>query len=314
MPFSKATLLRHAKRTGLAAAAAALGIAAAGGYYAVQAARSVGTLEAVISEIQRSGTVETGDLTEPIPPIVPHTDDIPYVEYGGLLSYFQRNVELLQAQYPSKPFTYSAWHLLSPFWSRKTVLDITSYYAPQFLICPQIYDPAHVRYARTETDVQGKKIPGLRVTTRLNPFYLKPSRPPMYGLLYTETLNARIYGFTHAMLVPALSKNVGPAPQFDYNGMHDWKDHKHYGKMDQVTKPIRLTNFAHAIGEQYVVSSHPDFSLELHNYTTEAVHFTFFLWGQDPVSNLITRAVPLAEAAPDFIFELHFEAPTMTVG
>ncbi len=165
--------------------------------------------------------------------------------------------------------------------------------APCMLVAIQEFEPSSLEVAVFDKSFRSKKIHGLRVSASIKDVY---RRIPISNLsaYYAPDLNARVAGFSYARLMLELSENVKPAENFAYNDILEWSEHNSLGKEDQINRAIPLTNYAHSSGNAYVISTHPDFAIEMQNFKHSGSLMTFFLW----------REEPKADAVPDFVYQL----------
>jgi hypothetical protein len=179
------------------------------------------------------------------------------------------------------------------------LIDPEVYGSPFLLITPIGFDHDATTLLRSEMRLKDKTgntrtIPVLTVRSAVEK-RLRSSPINSFLEPYLPTVNARVFGFTHAQLIPELSAKVEPSAMFDYNGLKDWSQHSRLKRLDQVTKPIALTNFAHRNGNRLAISAHPDFSVAVTAFRQETARMTFFLWRTN------------VEGLPDLIYQFEFE-------
>ncbi len=253
-------------------------------------------------------SITASDVTNSLPGLAPPPSDERFT-HAHVLSHYKRYFSALQKQFPDGTLSFSSGRILKGYEGAKTLNNIPSYFLPYMLFNAPLYSPDSIRFEKLEITHNHKTIYGLRMTTKLNPLFRHHSPNQIPVLLYIEDLNARIFGFTHAQVIAKLSQNVEPAAKFLYNDVIDWRNHKRYGKEDQFSRPIELTNYAHDIGNDYLVSDHPDFALHFLSYADQPVTVTFFLWRNDIFSSLFSRLATLPPRLPDFVFQLVLEKP-----
>lgn len=288
--------------------AAALLVLAAGSYGAARWSRQ-GSLSAFTAHLESKPEKSYEEITPSLLPVLQHQRSYQFRTFQEIRDHYLRYFQTLAANYPAGTFTFRTFRILQSFSGRKTIDSVTSYFTPYYLLCAQVYDPDRIRYDRFQVSFRERTIQGLRITSVIHPLLLRSSGTVLAPLLYTQDINARIFGFTHAQLIPSLSQNARPAEQFRYNELQTWEKHRRYRQLDQVSAPLRMTNYAHGRGDHYLVSDHPDFAIELENYRTAAAVLTFFLWDRGLLGTQIGRMVPLPEQLPDFILELRFNTP-----
>ena len=181
------------------------------------------------------------------------------------------------------------------------LIDPEVFGSPFLLITPIGFDHEATTLLRSELRLKDKAgnnrtIPVLTVRSAVSK-QLRSAPIDSFLEPYLPTINARVFGFTHAQLIPELSAQVEPSAQFDYNGLKDWSQHSRLKRFDQVSMPIALTNFAHQNGNRLAISAHPDFSVGITSFRKETTRMTFFLWRSN------------VEGMPDLIYQFEFEPP-----
>ncbi len=264
-------------------------------------------LSAFTSHLQTLGEITGEDITAKLPFGSYHKRAMSTISYEKLLQCFEKHFSALQDCYPPNSFAFSASSVSKSFRGEKTIDFIESYFRPFLFFTSAAYNPDYMRYEKFKLSYEGKEIYGLRVRTEILPILKSKSLDSPVPFLYTESFSARVFGFTHAQLVPSLSSNIEPADQFLYNDLMNWEKHRRYKKLDQVSGPLKLTNFAHASGDDYLVSDHPDFALQSPEFKTKPIRMTFFLWRNDAVSTWLSRFVKPERRIPDFIFQVDYE-------
>ena len=224
------------------------------------------------------------------------------LSYDKLLVDYTQVMKILSSAYPQGLFSLQPGQVLERYSGVRRLRFYPIAYAPLLLITPPVYNNKEIRYQKLVISYQGASVYGLRVNTGLHPI-VKKQPEVLNRLAYTNDLNARIAGFTHGRLMLALSKNVLPAQKFEYISMRPWSQHRRYKRYDQANKALLLTNYAHDIGDKFLISDHPDFALEIKNFDTDAVQMTFFLWrsSAQPLKTL----TPI-NRVPDFVFQIFF--------
>lgn len=229
--------------------------------------------------------------------------------YSSLKAYYRRSLRAFTALYPGTLFPEPS--IKTGLQEYKGKLSLTSFdvfYIPFAPIVPEVtLNLNDLQFYQTATKAGGKTIHGLTVKSSL-----PVDSPPISrttGVIYRLTMayiasvNARVMGFSHAQLIPELSRSITTSEQFEYNGLRPWSQHSRYKQSDQIERPIRLTNYAHQAGTQFNISSHPDFALTARFIEKQGVLMTFFLW--KPEAKVLGFNVPLQPSGPpDFVFRL----------
>lgn len=275
------------------------------GFIGAQAQQRDNTLSHLVNHLVREEGLQATDITAELPKPVPAKSLNRRWSYDEIEASYNQRLQALINLYPRGTFDLSLSRVLGSFSGKERIGFFPAFAAPFLLLAPDGIDPRSLRAYKLKLSFEGTTIYGLRVTGVLHHFFrsLIKRQPPFGPFRYTDNLNARMLGFTHAQVIAELSKNVRPSTQFDYNGPRDWSTHERLKPSDQFEQPIALTNIAHETGHGYVISRHPDFSMDAAGIDSEEVRITFFLWREGRVASLVHRFGSGPQRLPDFVYQ-----------
>lgn len=262
------------------------------------------SISAFVQYISQDERIQSEDITESLPPLLPLAELLRGWSYEEVSDSLERRFKQVTALYPAGVLSEMDRSQLRQFKGKHQIYFPLTFAAPILLFCPvlldRLADLSSIRGERLRVIYQGHTVYGLRVGAELT----KPDARAEDSLSYIEDLNARLAGFTHGQLIEELSENIKAAEQFDYNGPRPWSEHQRYGPLDQFQAPLRLTNYAHGMGGKYVISKHPDFSLEPTSKEATELKMTFFLWRESYFNTMLSYMGKTTKRLPDFIFQI----------
>lgn len=258
-------------------------------------AEDSGELKSFIKGFTPTENLELKDVTSRLLPLKSFKRG-EMVRYESLRKLFSRQQRVCVGAASATQARFD--EVFSRFGGKSTLQSPEVFSSPCALITLQAMNPSTLEARTFEQSHRNKKIPGLQVSFVLNDLYYRIPIPNL-SEYYVPDLNARAAGFTHGRLILDLSSNVKVAENFEYNDLLEWSEHNSLSKNDQIERAIPLTNYAHPSGSTYLISTHPDFALELLNFKREPSTLTFFLWRTEPKKN----------AAPDFVYQILVRPP-----
>jgi hypothetical protein len=270
-----------------------------------------------ISEFKKPENTKESDITPQLKKLLapPKLFERHKRAYPSLRFYYKRAIRAFTALYPAGLFPKPSIETgLQEYEGKLSLTSYDVFFVPFAPIVPEVsLNLNDLQFFKTATRVDSKTIYGLTLKSSL------PSESPSISrnvnviyrltMAYIATVNARILGFSHAQLIPELSRGITSANQFEYNGLRPWSEHSRYKQEDQLQGPIRLTNYAHQAGSQLNISSHPDFALTARFIERNGVLMTFFLWL--PEAKVLGFNVPIQPTGPpDFVFRIDLKRTT----
>jgi hypothetical protein len=270
-----------------------------------------------ISDLSEAENTKVSDVTSQLKPLLaaPKIFERNPRSYSRLSFYYKRALRAFTALYPKSLFPETSIEAgLSEYKGKLSLTSYDVFFIPFAPIVPEAsLNLNDLRFFKTATIVDGDTIHGFTIESSL------PSNSPPIArnvnvihrltMAYIATVNAKVLGFSHAQLIPELSRGITSADRFEYNGLRPWSEHSRYKQNDQLEQPIRLTNYAHQAGSQFNISSHPDFALSARFVGEEAVRMTFFLWRAK--TKVLGFDIPVQPSGPpDFVFRIDLKRST----
>ncbi len=263
-------------------------------------------LSSFITYLEKQGQPTLEEITDKVPAAESAAGQFMVWKYDVVLASVEKRVKPLVELYPAGTLTLEPRSVLERYRGERRISFFTQFSAPALLVNPRKLSLPAVRLYKLTVNFDGRTIYGLRVAAPLQQDYASDCEIYQRAFRYIADLNARIVGFTHGRIIEQLSHNIGPSQFFDYNGPHEWSEHKRNGQTDQFTRALELTNYAHSTGDRYVMSDHPDFSVDAVDPANE-VFITVFLWREPLLNKFLARLKPLPERIPDFIMQIAAE-------
>ena len=258
-------------------------------------------IETLISHLSDTTSIRSSQFPAQLQQALRPFDPSKAQQYSEVTDFYTSVLKVFAGQYPDGLFDIDPKRALQPYRGRK-IIEVPEVHAFPFIpITPLSYVKPSLQFQKLTISFDGRIIHGLEVTTLINQSWRQLPVGNKIDELYVPDVNARVLGFTHAQLIPALSNNVEAASVFNYNGIQQWSTHQHYKQNDQVNRPIRLTNYAHATGDRFAISAHPDFALTLPDALSEGAVLTFFLWNANQSANTRKK-----NTLPDFVYRFRY--------
>lgn len=249
----------------------------------------------VVSAVRQVDAKLLTPLSSEVQQCIKDIADFREATYLQLRRRYQRFAKRAATEFP-ETIASADLGVLGKFWGTKQLEDPEVYACPLLLISPYNFEAEGSVLLKQDIEVGTVRLPLLvfRSAAAKEAHQSRASRMLEPSL---RTVNARVMGFRYAQLIMPLSKNAAPAAKFNYNGLRNWSQHNRLAQEDQINKPIALSNHAHSSDSRYLISTHPDFALELQSFLTEEVHMTFFLWREKP------------SAIPDLVYRIEYLPP-----
>lgn len=224
------------------------------------------------------------------------------LDYFQVLGRYQAAHQEIARFFPQATFISQAALVIRPYFGKAEMAHFLASSTPVHLVTSGATPGIPSKYEKLSISCLdgSKEAQGLRVTTRLDPYYARRTEPePVLEFRYLSNTNARALGFTHGQVVLSLSSGITTAPKFLYNGDREWTEHRRYQQTSQVDGPLILTNYAHTSKGRMLESDHPDFALELDNYEHSTIRITLFFWREQDL-----RSKNASEVGLPFVYQL----------